>query len=53
MRKIFYNFAMDDKGATAIEYGFIASGIGLVILLAVQTIGISIDLSYSSIATNF
>ncbi len=32
-------FKSDVSGATAIEYGLIAAGIGLVVLLAAQTLG--------------
>lgn len=32
-------FKSDASGATAIEYGLIAAGIGLVVLLAAQTLG--------------
>ncbi|HAK62402.1 MAG TPA: Flp family type IVb pilin [Alphaproteobacteria bacterium] len=32
-------FKQDISGATAIEYGLIAAGIGLVVLVAAQTLG--------------
>jgi len=35
-------FKKDISGATAIEYGLIAAGIGLVVLLAAQTLGTSL-----------
>ena len=53
MREFVANFMVDDKGATAIEYAFIASGIGLTIIVAIQAIGMTLGLSYSDIATNF
>jgi pilus assembly protein Flp/PilA len=35
----FKHFLTDDSGATAIEYGLICAGIGLVILLVLGTTG--------------
>ncbi len=34
MRKFVAKFAMDDKGATAIEYGLMASGIAITLTLS-------------------
>ncbi|MFZ5835350.1 MAG: Flp family type IVb pilin [Pseudomonadota bacterium] len=36
-------FKKDISGATAIEYGLIAAGIGLVVLLAANTLGDSLS----------
>lgn len=38
MKKIM-NFLKDESGATAIEYGLIAAGIAIVIIVAVNTVG--------------
>lgn len=38
MKKI-TRFLKDESGATAIEYGLIAAGISVVIILAVNTLG--------------
>jgi pilus assembly protein Flp/PilA len=53
MREFIADFVTNDSGATAIEYGLIASGIGLTLILAIQAIGTGLNLSYTSIATNF
>ena len=39
MRTSFARFAKDESGATAIEYGLIAAGIAVAIILAVQALG--------------
>ena len=49
MTKFVARFANDESGATAIEYGLIASGIAVAIIVAVNTIGSSLDTMYSNI----
>ena len=39
----FAHFAKDESGATAIEYGLIASGIAVVVIAAVQGIGTNLN----------
>ncbi len=39
MKNIVARFLKDESGATAIEYGLIATGIALVIITAVTTVG--------------
>lgn len=39
MKNLFSKFLTDESGATAIEYGLIAAGIGLVVLAAASTLG--------------
>lgn len=39
MKHLIKNFASDESGATAIEYGLIAAGISVAIILAVQALG--------------
>jgi Flp pilus assembly pilin Flp len=39
MLRTFRRLLADDAGATAIEYGLICAGIGLLILLALNTTG--------------
>jgi len=51
MTKFVARFANDESGATAIEYGLIASGIAVAIIAAVQTIGSSLDSMYENINT--
>ncbi len=49
MTKFVARFANDESGATAIEYGLIASGIAVAIIVAVNTIGSSLDTMYTNI----
>lgn len=49
MTKFVTRFANDESGATAIEYGLIASGIAVAIISAVNLIGSSLDSMFSSI----
>ena len=44
-------FLADQSGATAIEYGLIAAGISIAIIAAVNSIGTSLNTSFSSIST--
>jgi pilus assembly protein Flp/PilA len=45
-------FLNDDSGATAIEYGLIASLIALVIITSVATIGNKLSTTFSEVASN-
>jgi len=45
-------FLNDESGATAIEYGLIAAGISVVIILAVNSIGSSLNSKFNFIATS-
>jgi pilus assembly protein Flp/PilA len=51
MRKLVLCFANDDTGATAIEYALIAAGISIVIVAAVNSIGTSLNSTFSSISS--
>jgi pilus assembly protein Flp/PilA len=42
-------FLSDESGATAIEYGLIAAGISVVIIVAVNGIGTKLDTAFSSV----
>jgi pilus assembly protein Flp/PilA len=44
-------FARDESGATAIEYGLIASGISLAIIAVVNNIGTTLNTKFTSIRT--
>jgi pilus assembly protein Flp/PilA len=44
-------FLRDESGTTAIEYGLIASGISIVILAVVNSIGVNLNSSYTSVQT--
>jgi len=49
MRQFCQKFMRDESGATAIEYGLIASLIAVVLVTAVTTIGTSLKGSYNNI----
>ena len=51
MKKFLARFAEDESGATAIEYGLIAAGIAVVIILAVETLGTTLDGIFDNINT--
>jgi pilus assembly protein Flp/PilA len=44
-------FGRDESGATAIEYGLIATGIAVVIITAVKGIGTKLNTTFGSIST--
>jgi pilus assembly protein Flp/PilA len=46
------NFADDDTGATAIEYGLIASLIAIVIITAVTNVGTKLKNTFTEISGN-
>ena len=46
VRNVIGDFAADQRGATAIEYGLIAASIALVIITAVQALGSSVNVLY-------
>jgi pilus assembly protein Flp/PilA len=51
MRKLVQHFLKDDSGATAIEYGLIAAGISVAIIVVVQSLGSSLNTTFTSVAT--
>ncbi len=51
MTKFIAQFAKDESGATAIEYGLIAALIAVVIIGAVTTLGTNISGNFNKIAT--
>jgi pilus assembly protein Flp/PilA len=44
-------FIRDENGATAIEYGLIAAGIAVVIIAAVQSVGVNLKGTFNSVAS--
>jgi pilus assembly protein Flp/PilA len=44
-------FLRDENGATAIEYGLIAAGIAVVIIAAVQSVGVNLNGTFNSVAS--
>jgi pilus assembly protein Flp/PilA len=51
MRKLVLRLVNDQTGATAIEYAIIAAGISIVIVAAVNSIGTSLNSTFSSISS--
>jgi len=49
MRALAFRFLRDDSGATAIEYGLIAAGIAVAIIVAVQATGTSLNSTFTSV----
>jgi pilus assembly protein Flp/PilA len=45
-----FKFLKDESGATAIEYGLIAAGIGVAIITVVGQVGTALEATFSSIA---
>jgi pilus assembly protein Flp/PilA len=51
MARLLSQFCKDQSGATAIEYGLIAAGISVAIIVAVQTLGTNLNTVFSSVST--
>jgi pilus assembly protein Flp/PilA len=49
MQKLISRFLGDESGATAIEYCIIAAGLSIVIVVAVNGIGSTLNTNFSSI----
>lgn len=52
MRRLISRFFADQSGATAIEYCILAAGISIVILVAVNGIGTTLNTSFTSVNTS-
>ena len=52
MNKLFARFAKDQSGATAIEYGLIASLISVAIIGAITTIGTKLTGTFGNVSGN-
>lgn len=50
MKAIFVKFLRNESGATAIEYGLIATGIAIAIIAAVNGVGTNLSGTFSTIA---
>jgi len=50
MQSLFVRFAKDESGATAIEYGLIATLIGVAIIAAATTVGTKLSSIFNYIA---
>jgi len=51
MKNLIARFVKDESGATAIEYGLIAAGISVVIIVAVNGIGTTLNTKFELIST--
>ncbi|MGA8616463.1 MAG: Flp family type IVb pilin [Xanthobacteraceae bacterium] len=51
MRRKLRAFLNDESGATAIEYGLIASGIAVAIIAAVKGVGSNLKTTFGSVST--
>ena len=51
MKNLFKRFAKDESGATAIEYGLIAVGIAVAIVLIVPQVGTSLAAVFTQVNT--
>ena len=51
MRRLISNFLKNESGATAIEYALIAGGLSIVILAAVQGIGVTLNGTFATVQT--
>lgn len=49
MLTIARRFLSDESGATAIEYGLIAAGIAVVIIVAVNSVGSKVNNTFTSV----
>jgi pilus assembly protein Flp/PilA len=52
VKRLFSKFLTDDSGATAIEYGLIAAGISIAIIVAVNGLGSNLNTKFTSINTS-
>ena len=49
MSNLFARFVKDESGATAIEYGLIAAGISIVIVVVVNGLGTTLNTKFTDI----
>lgn len=49
MKRLFVRFAADESGATSIEYGLIAAGIGVALITLVGQVGDEIQTLFAKI----
>jgi pilus assembly protein Flp/PilA len=51
MKNLVSRFVKDESGATAIEYGLIAAGISIAIVVTVQSVGTQLSTNFTTIKT--
>ena len=49
MRATISRFLRDQSGATAIEYGLIAAGIAVAIIVVVKALGVQLDATFTTV----
>jgi pilus assembly protein Flp/PilA len=52
LKKIWNDFCCDESGATAIEYGLIASLIGIAIIAGVRALGTTLSGTFAQVSGN-
>ena len=52
MKRALVKFLTDESGATAIEYGLIATGIAIAIIAAVNGLGTALSGTFNSVSTS-
>ena len=52
MQSLFARFAKDQSGATAIEYGLMASLIAVAIIGAITTVGTKLTTTFGNVSSN-
>jgi len=52
MKNLVKRFSKDESGATAIEYGLIAAGIGVAIVTTVGGVGSQLNTMFGTVKTN-
>jgi pilus assembly protein Flp/PilA len=52
MKRSLLKFWNDESGATAIEYGLIAAGIAVAIIVAVNVVGSNLNTVFSSVSSS-
>jgi pilus assembly protein Flp/PilA len=52
LKRNLLSFLWDESGATAIEYGLIAAGIAIAIIVAVNGVGTALTTTFTNISTS-
>lgn len=52
MSECIVRFCRDENAATAIEYGLIAAGIAVAIIVVVQSLGTQLNTTFSSVSSS-
>ena len=52
LKSFLQSFLRDEKGATAIEYGLIASGIAVAIIVVVNSLGSNLNGTFGNVSAN-